>query len=540
MDRSKPGLVVESTACILEKIRTFFLAYPSATSLNQQVMHKTLLSLLAFVVGIGALAQNDNKIVIGKTDSLFSNILKEQRKVWVYTPDLTSGDKTPGRRYPVLYLLDGDAHFASVVGLVQQLSQVNGNSIYPEMMVVAIPNTDRTRDLTPTHVDSDPPAMDSAFSRTSGGGENFIAFLQHELIPHMDSLYPTAPYRVLVGHSFGGLAVMNVLTNHPKLFDAYVAIDPSMWYDHQRFLVATKKKLAANNFEGRRLYLGIANTLPGGMTLAKLKKDSSDETRHIRSILELDRFLKTTRNNGLVYASRYYQDDDHSSVPLVSEYDGLRFIFDYYRLRLDARDFLDSTTATVSKFQKHYQKVSKVLGYPVAPPESMVNYLGYDALQKKHFARAAGFFQLNMANYPSSSNVYDSYGDLLAEQKDTVGAIRQFQQALALQDVPGTRLKLLALQNRSGFQMTGDELQKFAGVFEIESVQVSVNLQVREGVLWAIVPGEENSELVPLSANSFTVKNKSGYLVQFNREGNEVTGFVSTQPNGTFKAHRKK
>ena len=43
--------------------------------------------------------------------------------------------------------LDGDAHFPSVVGIIQQLSQVNGNTVFPEMIVVAIPNTDRTRDL---------------------------------------------------------------------------------------------------------------------------------------------------------------------------------------------------------------------------------------------------------------------------------------------------------------------------------------------------------------------------------------------------------
>jgi len=37
----------------------------------------------------------------------------------------------------------------------------------------------------------------------------------------------------------------------------------------------------------------------------------------------------------LKYASRYYSDDDHGSVPLASEYDGLRFIFDYYRLKTE-------------------------------------------------------------------------------------------------------------------------------------------------------------------------------------------------------------
>src|SRR4051794_22189907 len=212
-------------------------------------MRKLFLIMLAAVITCTAEAQNDSKIVIGKIDSISSKILNEQRKVWIYTPDMTSGDHTPGRRYPVLYLLDGDAHFLSVVGLVQQLSQANGNTVYPEMIIVGIPNTDRTRDLTPTHVISDLPAMDSNSSRTSGGGENFVAFLEKELMPHIDSAYPTAPYRILVGHSFGGLTVMDVLTNHTKLFNAYIAIDPSMWYDHQHFLAATEKKLIEKKYD---------------------------------------------------------------------------------------------------------------------------------------------------------------------------------------------------------------------------------------------------------------------------------------------------
>ena len=225
-------------------------------------MKRILLFILSAVIAFDAFTQNDNKIVIGKIDSVYSKILNEQRKVWIYTPDMTSGIHDTSQHYPVLYLLDGDAHFTSVVGLVQQLSQVNGNTVFPEMIVVAIPNTDRTRDLTPTHVTSDLPAMDSNFSKTSGGGENFVSFIEKELMPHIDSAYKTAPYKILVGHSFGVLMVMDVLTNHTKLFNAYIAIDPSMWYDHQQFLSVTEQKLKDEKYNGTRLYVGIANTMP--------------------------------------------------------------------------------------------------------------------------------------------------------------------------------------------------------------------------------------------------------------------------------------
>ena len=144
------------------------------------------------------------------------------------------------------------------------------------MIVVGIPNTDRTRDLTPTHIESDLPMMDSNSTKTTGGGENFAAFLEKELMPHIDSLYPTQPFRLLVGHSFGGLTVMHILTNHTKLFNAYIAIDPSMWYDKERFLKATQKKLSSQKYNGTSLYVGIANTMAEGMSLEKMKKDTSN------------------------------------------------------------------------------------------------------------------------------------------------------------------------------------------------------------------------------------------------------------------------
>jgi predicted alpha/beta superfamily hydrolase len=215
--------------------------------------------------------------------------------------------------------------------------------------------------------------MDSSFSKTTGGGENFVSFIEKELMPHIDSVYQTAPYKVLIGHSFGGLTVMNVLTNHTKLFNAYIAIDPSMWYDKERFLAATEKKLTEKKYDGIRLYMGIANTMPEGMTLERMKKDTTSDTRHIRSIFALDKFLKENPQKGLKFASRYYPNDNHGSVPLASEYDGLRFIFDYYRINLTAKDFYDSSDVLVAKLKKHYDMVSKEMGYKVSPNELFIN-----------------------------------------------------------------------------------------------------------------------------------------------------------------------
>jgi predicted alpha/beta superfamily hydrolase len=396
--------------------------------------------LLAF--SFYANAQTNNKIILGTIDSVYSNILNEQRKIWVYVPDEDNSGTFSKQRYPVVYLLDGDAHFFSVVGMIQQLSSVNGNTICPKMIVVGIPNTDRTRDLTPTHVDVDPPYMDSAGSKTSGGGEHFISFIEKELMTHIDSLYPTAPYRMLIGHSFGGLTVMNTLIHHPHLFNSYVAIDPSMWWDKQKLLKEAKQDLAAKKYDGISLFLGIANTMEKGMDTMHVKKDTSGNTKHIRSILALSSYLNSDKKNGLRFNYKYYKDDNHGSVPLITEYDALHFIFDFYNFQLNFKDFFDGKLELDNALSEHYKKVSVRMGYTVKPPEDFVNSMGYLAVQQKHYDKAEALFKMNISNYPESFNVYDSMGDLYDAKGDKEKAIENYKKALSIKDVPDTKQKL--------------------------------------------------------------------------------------------------
>jgi predicted alpha/beta superfamily hydrolase len=503
-------------------------------------MKNIVLSILLVIISLGSRAQTDNKIVIGKVDSVYSTILKEPRKVWIYLPNMKTGMQNAGQRYPVVYLLDGEGHFESVVGMIQQLSQVNGNTIVPEMIIVGIPNTNRTRDLTPTHIVSDPPMMDSNFSKSTGGGENFTAFMEKELIPHIDSLYPTQPFKILIGHSFGGLTVMNLITNHTKLFNAYIAIDPSMWYDKEQFLKATQKKLAEQKYNGTSLYLGIANTMNEGMTLEKMKKDTTANTRHIRSIFAMDKFIKANSQNGLKYASKYYADDDHGSVPLISEYDGLRFIFSWYRFKFTTADFMSPEIGVVQRMKQHYQTVSKEFGYKVPPPEMQINGLGYNALSQKQYAKAAALFEMNIENFPESGNVYDSYADLLIAQKDTVKAIANYQKAFEKTKSEETKQKLDQLQGKSTFTITANELEKYVGAFEFEAISLTATTSIKDKALWVSAPGQGDFELVPLAADVFTIKGLQGYKIQFEMDGNKPVGLTSTQPNGTYKAHVKK
>ncbi len=483
----------------------------------KSIFISSVLLLFTFCIN----AQNDESITIGKKEIIYSKALKENRKIWIYTPDMTSQSLNPGKRYPVLYLLDGDAHFFSTVGIIQQLSQANGNGVLPEMMVVAIENTDRLRDLVPS----------ADLNKTN----SFIEFLSSELIPYIDKNYDTAPYKLLVGHSLGGLTAIDILTKHPELFNAYIAIDPSMWYDKRKFLKNAVAQFPKQNMNGKKLFIGTANTMPKGMSLEKLKTDTSNETQHIRSIFKFDEFLKTN-TNGLLYEQKYYEKERHNTVPLLSKYDGLRFIFDYFYLDVSEKDFADTNALIALKLKKHYAHVSDKMGYKNAAPEAFINYLAYDALSKKYHNKSKALFELNVEWYPESQNAYVSYADYFLVKKDTANAIINYKKALQIDTNHITQRKLDALIRPGVSTLATVDLQKYTGVYILETYNVPIVLEIRDNTLWAKVPGQEDDEFLLLSENAFTVKGKQGYTITFHMDEDKPKGFTSVQPNGTFRA----
>ncbi len=264
-------------------------------------------AILVFFSGFGQ--TGDSLVVIGKKDSIHSRVMQETRPFWIHLP--SSYDDKSGvfekENYPVLYLLDGDAHFNSVSGLIQIMGGgINGTRVIPDMIVVAIPNTDRTRDLTPTHALKDNAGHELPFLKTSGGGERFLQFIKTELIPHIDSNFRTMPYRVFVGHSFGGITVINAIYTMPETFNAYIAIDPSLWWDHQVLLDKARTYFQNASLKTSALYLGQANTL-----------DASDTSinQHYESIREFALLLETRNRSGIRWKYEYFPDDDHGSVP---------------------------------------------------------------------------------------------------------------------------------------------------------------------------------------------------------------------------------
>ena len=418
------------------------------TNLVQTHHMKRILFLPLLFILFTAFGQTpDTNIVIGKNGELYSNILHEQRKIMVYLPASYYDTYFYKRRYPVVYAMDGDSHFFNLAAMIKQMSE-NGNGLqFPEMILVAIQNTDRNRDLTPSR-DTAAFMMDKRSASRTGGGDKFLSFISTELMPHIDSLYPTAPYHVFIGHSFGGLMVVDALVYHKDMFNAYLAIDPSMMWDRCRLLHEAQQLLPGADYSGRSLFMASANSLQTGLDTTTVMGDTTSIfSIHMQSMFHLRNALSATSAvNHLSFRWKYYPEYSHQTVPLPAEYDGLRYLFDFYSLEFPFETFFRPDFKDDTLLAGHFDRISRRMGYTVSPPESFVNNIAYNLLQNHQLDRAAYYFELNIHNYPNSFNVYDSMGDLYLAQNDKVRAAGMFKKCLSLRENPETRKKLDALQ----------------------------------------------------------------------------------------------
>lgn len=289
-------------------------------------------------------------ITIGIKTKLRSEILNEDRTLLISVPE--SYENSPKTNYPVIYILDGETNFNYLSSVCHYLSREPFGSL-PAAILVGITNTDRTRDLTPTAT-----AKEKAFSgkrqagfKGSGGNAAFMDFISKELFRFMEKNYRSNGFKVLIGHSFGGLAAINNLLEAP-LFNAYIANDPSLWWDSE--LLIRKSENTQQDFKGIRLFLAQANN-------ARVRNVKDDE--HEIAIAKFKTLLEQGRLANLQWKYAFYEEDDHGTVPLPGNKDGLRFIFAPYRWNV--RNALKDP----GTIRQHFDQLSADMGYKFRPTQ---------------------------------------------------------------------------------------------------------------------------------------------------------------------------
>lgn len=372
---------------------------------------KRSLALLSFLwtlelVAMYGWAQNQvGPITIGETIQLQSNILKEPRSLLISKPsEYNSGTE----RYPVLYLLDGETHFHYTSGIVNFLAEEDR---IPGMLVVGIPSGDmarRTHDLTPLSTDE----MDNRFAPGNGGADAFLAFIADEVIPYVEKTYRTRPYRLLVGHSLGGLFGIYALSTRPRLFNGYIVADPSLYWNNDAVVTQAQSLFSRT----KELEIDMYVTVSG---------DSEEVPDAIRTFNSL---LSEKSTSGVRWNFDWMKQENHLSIPLPGILRGLQTIFEEWHLP-DSLALYDK--GGIQAIHRRFQDAGKRFGYPERrTPPFAVSLAVAKLLDAGRLEDAAKVLLDDVAAYPPPWNQLEALARAYDSRGDTEQATRYYLMSL--------------------------------------------------------------------------------------------------------------
>lgn len=228
----------------------------------------------------------------------------------------------PAGGWPVLYVLDGNAYFASFAETrrLQEHTDI-GKSI---VVGVGYP-TDKTYDerrlydLTSTAPPPEP--WRTAFAKLrSGGREKFLDFLTGKLRREIGERFPIDPDRqALFGHSLGGLFAVHALFSRPGAFHAIIAASPTLYW-HEQEMLQQEREFAARLKDGKAGEVSRLLIVVGELEEAALERWDGEA---------LAARLQPLSQFGLRTRSEVYAGEGHMTVPVRAVADTLRFAFSW-------------------------------------------------------------------------------------------------------------------------------------------------------------------------------------------------------------------
>lgn len=236
-------------------------------------------------------------------DSIYSNVLKEQRKIEVVLPD----HYKPGERYEVTYVTDGEWN-TKIVAQLQRFAEIQ---FMPPNIIVSLPNTYvnkrnyRERDFTPYKIPE---------NELTGGADNFLSFLKTEVIPYIEKKYPTKGDRTYYGGSLGGVFGIYTFFKEPQLFQSYLLADPAFWWGNGFLMKMAADSLPSLPNPGRTLlFTGREGKALQGM-----------------GIKDMDSIFHAKAPAALHWKTLVYTGETHNSMIFKTVYDGFKYTYNGY------------------------------------------------------------------------------------------------------------------------------------------------------------------------------------------------------------------
>ena len=244
---------------------------------------------------------------------------------------LPRGYEDSSGTYPVLYSLDANGEFGTVVETARHLRL---EQLAPGLVVVGVGYPvghyfdaigERALDLTVTE---DSQWEDAVVARTafpppegSGGAPGFLRFLIDELVPLIDAEYRVDQEdRALFGHSFGGLFAFHALLHGQGTFQRFIVASPAFWWDDRVSFDHEATYAAANRSLNARAFFSV------GM----LELDAASDGvpwRYITNLRDLSAILEDRSYDGFEWTMHFFDDEHHTSVVPASVSRGLRYIY---------------------------------------------------------------------------------------------------------------------------------------------------------------------------------------------------------------------
>ena len=367
---------------------------------------------------------------VGVIDSIYSQTLKESRKIYIQLPAGYNPEKN--QKFPVVFVLDGEIFLPTV----NDVQNYYSGGFTPEMVLVGISNDkNRLRDLTTSTITTN---YGMPFNDENGKADRFSKFIENELIPYIENNYPVTNYRTLIGHSYGGLFTIYSLLKHPHLFTNYLAIDPSLDWDGQKLLNEAKGNLATQKFENKSLFISLSGQLhmqDSKVTIDNVMQDTTEFTMFARSNIAFSNLIGQNTKNGLSFEWKFYPRDLHGTIPFPSIMDGLISLFEWYQWentdKFNSPDTPKEELLGIIKYRE--KKLKDHFGYAEPPyPEEILNMSGYMNMDMEQLEKAKMYFELAIEYYPESANAFDSMADYYEAQGDFTKAIKYVNKAFEI------------------------------------------------------------------------------------------------------------
>jgi len=267
-------------------------------------MMKRLTLFIGIIIFLTNITFGQTPFTLGQIDKVQSIELSETRVLNIYLPEGYSPDSST--TYPVIYLLDGSANedFIHVVGIVQFLNMIES---LPKSIVVGIANIDRKRDFTfPTTIERDKKEYP-----TTGSSARFMAFIENELQPFIQKKYKTNSSKTIIGQSLGGLFASEVLLKKPYLFNNYMIVSPSLWWDNESLLTKAPGLIAKQADKKYKVYISVGTE----------GKQMEDDAKRLAQILQ------TSGKNNVQVDFLPLRNETHLTILHNSVYKGFELLY---------------------------------------------------------------------------------------------------------------------------------------------------------------------------------------------------------------------